>query len=58
MLRFHFIQAISRKSVPLIREELGSDSDVHLKEDMRMNLTLNLGNKTTTDASAKKEEKN
>jgi hypothetical protein len=43
----------------LIKEELGSDNDVHLKEDMRMNLTLNLGNnKTSSDTSAKKEEKN
>jgi hypothetical protein len=45
----------------LIKEELGSDNDVHLKEDMRMNLTLNLGNnKTISDVSVtvKKEEKN
>ena len=47
------IQAISHKSIPLIKEELGSDSDVHLKEDMRMNLTLNLANKTAIDAPKK-----
>lgn len=55
------IQAISRKSVPLIKEELGSDSDVHLKGDLRMNMTLDLESNKTTPAAidkAKKEDKN
>lgn len=45
------ISDISHKSIPLIKEELGSDNDVHLKADMRMNMTINLGsNKTSPDA--------
>lgn len=49
------ISAISKKSVPLIKEEvMSNDSDVHLKEDMRMNMTLNLESNKTI---AKKEDK-